>query len=83
MSHSKVSKRGRSLYVDNWNPSAKKYINTCILCGTKGYSPSIEDTDFCYDLEHQAIYAELTRAFPCALDVDSYGRCEKCAKLLR
>lgn len=46
MSHSKYHKRGRSLYLDNWNPNAKKYINECKLCGNKGYSPAIEQSDF-------------------------------------
>ena len=27
MSHSKYNKRGHSLYLDSWNPNAKKYIN--------------------------------------------------------
>ena len=31
MSHSKYNKRGKSLYLDNWNPNAKKYINV-VLC---------------------------------------------------
>ena len=37
MSHSKYNKRGHSLYLDNWNPNAKKYINECKMCGYKGY----------------------------------------------
>ena len=56
MSHSKMTKRGRSLYVEKWNPSAKKYINTCVLCGHKGYSPVIEQDYFCNTLEKKAIY---------------------------
>lgn len=47
MSHSKVTKRGYSLYIEKWNPSAKKYINICAVCGHKGYSPVIERDDFC------------------------------------
>ena len=46
MSHSKVTKRGYSLYVEKWNPSAKKYINICAVCGHKGYSPVIERDEF-------------------------------------
>ena len=45
MSHSKYTKRGYSLYIENWNRSAKKYINTCMICGQKGYSPVIEHKD--------------------------------------
>lgn len=41
MSHSKRTKRGYSLYIGSWNGSAKKYINICMLCGRRGYSPAI------------------------------------------
>ena len=51
MSHSKHTKRGYSLYIENWNRSAKKYINTCCICGHKGYSPVIEQDDFCTTYE--------------------------------
>ena len=47
MSHSKFTKRGHSLYLENWNPSAKKYINTCKICGHSGYSPVIEQEGLC------------------------------------
>ena len=42
MSHSKTTKKGYSLYIEKWNPKAKRYINTCALCGKQGYNPSIE-----------------------------------------
>ena len=35
------NKRGQSVYLDSWNPDAKKYINVCTFCGRKGYSPAI------------------------------------------
>lgn len=82
MSHSKFRKNGKSLYIDNWNPSAKKYINTCCLCGREGYSPSILETDFINSLEREAIYKELTRKFSSALEIDSFGRCDECAEKL-
>lgn len=41
MSHSKYTKRGYSLYIENWNRSAKKYINICGIWGHKGYSPGV------------------------------------------
>lgn len=81
MSHSKFRRKGHSLYIDNWNPSAKKYINTCCLCGREGYSPSILETDFINSLEREAIYNELTKMFNSSLKLDSFGRCEKCAKI--
>lgn len=79
MSHSKFRKKGQSLYLDNWNPSAKKYINSCCLCGRKGYSPTIEEKCFLDTVEHKAIYEELTRLFDSSLSVDSWGRCNECA----
>lgn len=81
VSHSKFRKNGQSLYIDNWNPSAKKYINTCCFCGRKGYSPAILENDFVNSLEHQAIYNELTKLFNFSLELDSLGRCEECARL--
>ncbi len=59
MSHSKYTKRGYSLYIEKWNKSAKKYINTCSICGKKGYSPVIEDDDFRSNRENTVIYSNL------------------------
>ena len=81
MSNSKFRNNGQSLYIDNWNPTAKRYINICSLCGQKGYSPAIEEGDFIVDLEHQAIYNELRKMFRTALVLDEWGRCLECAKL--
>ena len=87
MSHSKITKKGYSLYIEKWNPSAKRFINICVICGAQGYSPSIEQEGFVKqpeklaDLEHRAIYAELTKTLK-PLALDSLGRCELCAKLL-
>lgn len=80
MSHSKFRKKGQSLYIDNWNPAAQKYIHICYLCGRKGYSPAIEEGDFPTTPERQAIYEELTKMFDSALELDSFGRCADCAK---
>lgn len=79
MSHSKFRKKGQSIYIDNWNPSAKKYINICTLCGRRGYSPAIEEEDFISNLERKAIYDELTKMLHSALALDAYGRCSDCA----
>ena len=54
MSHSKHTKRGFSLYIEKWNPSAKKYINTCALCGKSGYSPSLEEPEMIKAIPHRA-----------------------------
>ena len=81
MSHSKHTKRGYSLYIENWNPAAKKYINTCTICGGKGYSPALEQEDFCYNLENYAIKKELIKMLS-KLELDEFGRCEFCAKIM-
>ncbi len=80
MSHSKFRKNGQSLYINNWNTAAQKYIHICYLCGKKGYSPAIEDADFLTTLERKAIHNELTKMFDSALELDSFGRCAECAK---
>ena len=80
MSHSKFRKNGKSLYIDNWNPSAQKYIHSCYLCGRKGYKPAIVEQDFLNSLERKSIYEELTKMFDSPLQLDSLGRCEDCAR---
>ena len=86
MSHSKYNKRGRSLYLDNWNPNAKKYINECKICGYKGYSPVIEQPDFLSGNDpfafavNKAIYEELSKTFS-VLELDAFGRCKDCARI--
>lgn len=86
MSHNKT-KRGNSLYVESWNPSAKKHINTCCVCGKQGYKPSIEEDGFIHpsprvtDYEHAAILVELSKIMQ-PLELDSLGRCEQCAKVM-
>ena len=79
MSHSKTTKKGYSLYIEKCNPKAKKYINTCALCGKQGYNPSIEQEGFIDDAERRAIYIELKKTLS-ALPLDDYGRCADCAK---
>ena len=80
MSHSKFTKRGYSHYVENWNPDAKRFINTCAICGHKGYSPAIKEEDFCVDGMKCAISKELTKVLN-ELRLDELGRCEYCAKI--
>lgn len=80
MSHSKYTKHGYSLYIEKWNSSAKKYINTCAICGHKGYSPVIEKKDFCNNMENKVIYEELTKTLG-KMQLDELGRCEDCAKV--
>ena len=81
MSHSKLTKRNFSLYIEKWNPSAKKYINVCRVCGSKGYSPVIEQEGFCGSRKNTAIHRELTRTLR-VLALDHLGRCEDCARVM-
>ena len=85
MAHSKYTKRGKSLYVESWNPDAKRFINECKLCGATGYRPSIDDDGFIYDasgkiadFKHRAIRDELQRIMK-PLWLDELGRCRDCA----
>ena len=79
MSHSKTNKKGYSLYIEKCNPKAKKYINTCVLCGCQGYNPSIEREGFVDDMERRVIYSELKKTLS-ALSLDDCCRCIDCAK---
>ena len=86
MAHSKMTKRGRSHYVESWNPSAKNFINKCVLCGDEGYSPSIDEEGFLIEngnknFKHYAIHAELTKTLT-PLALDELGRCEVCARTM-
>ncbi|MBR7003163.1 MAG: hypothetical protein IKI11_10970 [Neisseriaceae bacterium] len=85
MSHSKYVKRGFSWYIECCNRSAKKYMNTCKICGHKGYSPVIEAEDF-FDKnvlysQKKAIYQGLTQTLP-KLPLDRLGRCEYCTQAM-
>ncbi len=87
MSHSKFTKRGKSLFIESWNPATKKHINTCALCGAQGYNPSIDEDGFVrehkklIDLEHRAMRDELRRTMK-PLALDELGRCEICARVM-
>ena len=80
MSHSKIEKRGKSLYLDTWNPSAKRFIVSCVSCGATGFSITVLKSDFGSSLEKEAIKRALERAMQ-PLPLDAQGRCETCAKL--
>ena len=87
MSHSKLRKKGESLYINKWNPKAKKFINTCSICGVQGYSPTIKDEGFISpsndtkDFEHREIFNELISVYK-PLALDHLGRCEDCARIM-
>lgn len=78
MSHSKCTKRGFSLYIERWNPNAKKYINICAICGRTGYSPVIGQEEF--REKNRVIFNELSRTLG-ELELDELGRCAVCARI--
>ena len=86
MSHSKMTKKGKSHYVESRNSKAKNLINTCALCGNQGYKPSIDDdgfvnvSDTVKNYEHNAIRNELTAILK-PLPLNEYNLCEVCEKL--
>ena len=84
MSHSKhhQRKKGFSLHIDKWVPSAKKYINTCYLCGSKGYNPVILGDEFDRHGfgQNRSIRDSLLKTHN-PLFVDGLNRCEICAKI--
>ena len=80
MSHSKQTKRNYSIYIEKWNRSAKKYINTCAICGYKGYSPVIENDTFCITRKNQVIFEELSKTLR-RLELDEHRRCNDCASV--
>ena len=78
MSHSKMTRRGRSHYIESWNRDAKRFINTCIICGHKGYSPTVDEDGFCDDQIRAVIRSELKQTLQ-PLPLDELGRCPQCA----
>ena len=77
MSHSKFQqrKKGFSLAINKWNRTAKKYINICYICGSKGYNPVILEDSFDKVLRDNLLKIHNP------LSVDNLNRCEICAKI--
>jgi hypothetical protein len=78
VSHSKLTGRGRSLYLEKWNPSAQRFIVTCVHCARTGFRPEILEDDFAFSMERQAVLSELQRVLK-PLPLDAVGRCKVCA----
>jgi len=78
MSYSKKRTQGLSLYLENWNPTANKYVLACANCGAKGYSRTVESADFLATRKGRVIREELSRLFE-LLDLDESGICTVCA----
>ncbi len=80
MSHSKVRKRGKSLYLDKWNKRAKKWVVQCVHCGFQGHSLAILEPDFADTHEKEVIRGSL-RSVLAPLELDAHGRCPSCTEL--
>lgn len=73
---------------DNWfeqNRYARRFINTCIMCGKQGYAPQIDDADFAgnestvyHRFSREKLKEMLSKYFE-PLALDDTGRCESCA----
>jgi len=73
---------------DNWfdqNPYAKRFINTCVMCGKQGYAPQIDNADFAgrestvYHWFSREKLKAMLRNYYEPLALDETGRCESCA----
>ena len=80
MSHGKMTKRGRSQYVESWIENAKSFIVSYFLCGATGYRCSINEDGFDGDSVRRAIRDALHKAYS-PITLDEIGRCESCAKI--
>ncbi len=73
---------------DSWfnrNPDSKRYINTCVVCGAKGYAPQVDDPDFAdakytphRDFSRRMMKSQLRKYYK-PLSLDAAGRCAGCA----
>jgi hypothetical protein len=78
--------RSRKDYWFDLNPHAKRFINTCVMCGKQGYAPQIDDADFAGDestvyhrLCRMQLKAMLSRYYE-PLSLDEAGCCQGCAR---
>jgi len=79
MSHSKMTKKGRSHYLESWNPRAKKFIRACAGCGRRGFDPRVLKEDFPKDAEYSVIRQQLEEVLQ-PLELDAAGLCVVCAE---
>ncbi len=79
MSHSKKRGQSKSLYLDSWNPAAKKYLVACGVCGKKGYKPTVAEFKTSESRRERMIFKELDRLFD-LLDLSKAGICRECCK---
>ena len=63
-------------------PKLKKWINTCICCGSIGYNPELPEdlTDNWGQGEYTTLAARFIRKYFNPLKVNELGICETCQK---
>jgi hypothetical protein len=76
--------RSRKHHWFELSHDAKRFINTCIICGRQGYAPQIDDADFVsesmmfHGLVREILQSQLREYFN-LLPLDEAGRCEGCS----
>ncbi len=78
MSHSKLTKRGRSHYLEVFNPEAKRFVVQCVLCGTTGFAPGVLAPDFADSPVRKVVVLKLQEVLE-PLALNEAGQCEDCA----
>src|ERR1019366_9144794 len=85
-------KRGQSFWTVVVDPSAKRFLNQCVLCGRVGLKPAALDADYSA-IEHEKTvpHQQKSAVFDQELafknlggryeplSLDKFGRCEICA----
>ena len=66
-------------------PELQKWMNTCICCGAKGYSPEMPEKITGRDShgEYATIKAEAIRHYFSPLKVNELSMCEVCERLVK
>jgi len=73
--------RKKSLYITKYNKDSKRFINQCILCGTEGYAPQVDEVDFAESGKfHRAIKNSLLANYQ-VLKLNDIGVCESCEEI--
>jgi len=80
MSHSKMTRRGKSHYLESWNPSAKRFIVKCGLCGQVGFKPEVLEPSFSLTEKGRVTRRELEAVLK-PLAVNAAGMCESCVSV--
>jgi hypothetical protein len=72
MSQSKEKERGKSNYLDDFNPAARRHVVACISCGKRGSNPATLENE-----TNPYIVQEISRMFE-PLSLDDSGVCDVC-----